>query len=540
MKKYSFILFLGACGLLISCNKPFDGVYAILSNDYIDYRVSLQVIDANPKATNYYPTNATITLSGDAVSQGLIYTAEGIKATEEPGNIKLVKNAVTLAVKPYFKISKTSPLKFTITANAPNYVSNSQDVVITNIDSLQYVDVKLLNLLALPTGVTAKQVTVGSIINGESTTDVIIDVTTGGGGASTQTEASVSIPAKTVFKDANNNPITGGGSFTLNLTTFNNSTPESSSAISGGLDNVVTSAGNVTFILGAAINITAFIGNSSVKFFTNPIAVDINLPTNTFNPITNSPIKSGDIMEVWSKNEGGAPWVKESTAVVRVDPITGKFKTTMLVTHLATWMVAFSQAQCASPLQITYVSTDNLITPIYVEAYAKGGNGQLITQKTVTAKNGDVITLDLPQGIEVNVVFTITNSSGTVIRSIPVGACATSATLNNNQVNTNPTMFFDLQTSCQNGIFRYSGPIEYKISGTSRWATFTPSVNGTLITNLLEWNKTYDFRIIYKGTEFARTKQVLQAEFRVNGSAWDYFGKSTTKQTFFNAPTNCN
>jgi hypothetical protein len=177
MKKFTILLFLGAIALLSACRKPFEGMTAILSNSYIDYRVSVQIVNGNPKASVYYPTNSTITLTGDAIKQGLIYTAEGAKATEEAGSVPLVNNAVILAVKPYVKISPSSPLKFTITASAPNYITNTQDVVITNADSLQYVDVKLLNLNTLPAGVSTKAETVNSVVKGEIASPFTVTVT---------------------------------------------------------------------------------------------------------------------------------------------------------------------------------------------------------------------------------------------------------------------------------------------------------------------------------------------------------------------------
>ena len=177
---------------------------------------------------------------------------------------------------------------------------------------------------------------------------------------------------------------------------------------------------------------------------------------------------------------------------------------------------------------------------MYVAAYNKDGNGQLIKEKVVSAKNGDVISFDLPKGVDVNVkMFAGPSDSSPLIQTVAVAACATSANLTNNIVITNPTLYFDLETSCKDGKFRYTGPIDFRVSGTNIWEPFTPSVNGTLTTNLLDWNKSYDFRIIYKGTEFARSKQVLQSEFRASGGSWSYWGKTAEKQTFFNAPTNC-
>ena len=54
MKKIKLLLFLGLITLLNACHKPFEGLTAILSNSYIDYRVGVQVVNANPKANTYY------------------------------------------------------------------------------------------------------------------------------------------------------------------------------------------------------------------------------------------------------------------------------------------------------------------------------------------------------------------------------------------------------------------------------------------------------------------------------------------------------
>ncbi|NQW76906.1 MAG: hypothetical protein HQ448_08885 [Cytophagales bacterium] len=535
-----FISTIAISALFNSCSKPFEGVSAILSNSYIDHRVSVQVVDANPKSTTYYPANAVITLTGDAIKKGLVYSADGAALNESSGNAKLVNNTITLAIKPYYKITSAAPIKFTITAEAPNYITNTQDVVVTSLDSLQYVNVKILKPSALPVGVAYSTSSAATNANGATTKDIVVAVGNSAGGSSGQPQVAVSITAGTVFKDASNNPIISDKGLSINTTSFSGGSNESISAIQGGLDNVSTSAGNSTFILGAAVNVKAFLGGVAVKSFSTPIPVVVNLPATMLNPSTKSTIKVGDIIPVWSKSEGIASWIKEGTCVVEIDPATGLFKATMLVTHLSTWMTAFNQEVCASSLKLNYSSNNNNVTTLYVAAYAKDGNGQLITGKVVSAKNGDVISFDLPKGVDVNVkMFAGSSDNGTLIQTVAVAACASSANLTNNQVITNPTLFFDLQTVCKDGTFRYTGDIFYKVSGTNIWEPFTPSVNGTLTTNLLEWSKTYDFRIIYKGTEFARTRQVLQSEFRTSGGTWSFFGKTGVQQTFFNAPTSC-
>ena len=550
MKKFNNYLFvlglIGFIGLFLSCNKPFEGVTAIVSNSYIKQRIGVQVLDANPKATNPYPANPSITLSGDAVKKGLIYTGDGEPLTETPGNAKLVNNAITLAIKPNTSISSASPLKFTIEASAAGFITNSQDVVVRSSDSLQYVQVKLLKPSALPTGVTIAAAQDNSVVNGTSSSAFTVKVTatepSSGGGTVTQTQAQAVIPAGTIFKDKLGAAI-NKSSLAINITNFSSNSPDASAAISGGLNNVATSASSSPqgFISAGAVNITASLGGTDVKSFSNPIPVELFLGDKVFNPGSKSLLKEGDSVPVWSKDEGSSIWVKEPNVTVVKDPVSGRLKTDVQVTHLSTWMVAFSQPACNQPLTITYTSASKEEKAIFVRAVASEGNQQILQEKTVSVQNGDKIVLDLPSGVDYIVrVYEGSNASAPLINSIVVPACSSSISVNNTRTNTNPSLFFDLETVCQNGTFRYSGPIEYKLSTNAVWEPFTPSNAGTLTTTLLEWNKTYDFRINYKGTEFRRSRQVLQSEFRQSGANWTFWGKTDVKQTFFNAPTSCN
>ena len=550
MKKFNNYLFvlglIGFIGLFLSCNKPFEGVTAIVSNSYIKQRIGVQVLDANPKATNPYPANPSITLSGDAVKKGLIYKGDGEPLTETPGNAKLVNNAITLAIKPNTSISSASPLKFTIEASAAGFITNSQDVVVRSSDSLQYVQVKLLKPSALPTGVTIAAAQDNSVVNGTSPSAFTVKVTatepSSSGGTVTQTQAQAVIPAGTIFKDKLGAAI-NKSSLAINITNFSSNSPDASAAISGGLNNVATSASSSPqgFISAGAVNITASLGGTDVKSFSNPIPVELFLGDKVFNPGSKSLLKEGDSVPVWSKDEGSSIWVKEPNVTVVKDPVSGRLKTDVQVTHLSTWMVAFSQPACNQPLTITYTSASKEEKAIFVRAVASEGNQQILQEKTVSVQNGDKIVLDLPSGVDYIVrVYEGSNASAPLINSIVVPACSSSISVNNTRTNTNPSLFFDLETVCQNGTFRYSGPIEYKLSTNAVWEPFTPSNAGTLTTTLLEWNKTYDFRINYKGTEFRRSRQVLQSEFRQSGANWTFWGKTDVKQTFFNAPTSCN
>lgn len=549
MKKYTHFLFIlsifALMGLASACHKPFEGVNAIVSNSYIKQRVSLQVLDANPSATNPYPANPVLTLSGDAVKKGLIYTGDGELLTDAVGNAKLVNNAITLAVKPYTQISDSNPIKFTIAASATGYISNSQDVVIRSADSLQYIKVRLLKPSALPVGVTNVAATNNNVANGTSKSDLVVKVITTettAGTPVTQTQVQATFPAATVFKD-NAGATIPNNNLVINITNYNSSSSAAVASISGGITNVVTSAATAPqgFILAGAVSITAELGGVPVKSFSNPIPVELFVNANVSNPDTKSNLKAGDSVPVWSKSDGNNFWVKESNVTMVNDASTGRLKAIVPVTHLSTWMIAFSQPICNQPLSINYSSLEKEVKTIFVRVNAAGGVGQLIFEKTVSVKDGDKILVDLPQDIDVVVrVYEGSNASAPLINTLNVSACAPSVAVTNNRTTSNPSLYFDLQTACKDGVFRYTGPIDYKLSSSAVWEAFTPSTNGTMTTKLLAWNQTYDFRIIYRGTEFRRSRQVLQSEFRASGDTWNYWGKTDVKQTFFNAPTSCN
>ena len=536
---YFGVLTLAVSSLFImqSCERPFEGVNAILTNVKIDHMVNIQIIDANPSATNPYPANPILTLDGDAVDKGLIYTTDGQPLNNTAGSATVVRNAVSIAVRPFTIISKSQPLRFFIKATAANYISNTKEITITSIDSLQYINLELLKLSSLPQGVSNTS-TQATAVAGKIATDFVVNVK---GTSTTENVVTATFPANTVFKDATNNAITTSGNLIVSVTNFSSTSSESVSALPGGTSATTTTKEDVTFLLAGAVDITASIGGKDIKSFSAPIPFDLKLSSSVFNPETQSALKVGDQVPVWSKDANSVVWKNEGLATVIKDGATSNLKTIIQVSHLSTWMVAFSKPDCANTTVLNYVSNSESPTTAFVKVALKGGNAQEIETKIVTIANGDKIELKLPKDLTLTVsVYAGASATGTPFSTIELAACATGGTITNNVISTNPTLYFDLETSCQNGRFRYSGPIDYKVAGTNLWIPFTPSEAGKLTTNLLAWDKTYDFRIIYKGEVFTRTKAVSQTEFRQNGVVWEYFGKTAVKQTFFSAPTSCN
>jgi hypothetical protein len=550
MKKTVLNFITTACiigGLFVfhSCEtKPFEGVNAILTNVKIDHSIRLQVIDANPDALNPYPTNTKLTLSGAAIDQGVLYSDAGSVLTSTKGNAPIVNGGVTIAVKPFTIIDKNSPLKFTIKAEADYYLSNTKEVTITSVDSLQYINIELLKLTKLPIGIASKTATFTNIANGTLGSNFVVNVSTNDGTTAPPTNAVVAtFPANTVLKDVNNNPITATGNLQATITNFspNANSAASTTAIPGGTKALTQNNQEVNFIVTSAVDINLSLGNVAVKQFSNPVPFVFNLSNSIFNPNTGALIKAGDQFPIWSKNEDTMVWKEEGVTTIETNPTTGQLFSKVMVSHLSTWMIASGMLNCTNPLQLKYVSNNpNDITAL-IKVNAKGGTNQLITSKIVTVSDGSLINFTLPKGVDYSITMSAgATNAGTVISTIDLPSCSTTGTLNNTVTTSNPTLYFDLETKCLDGNFRYSGPIEYKLSSAKLWEPFTPSVLGKLTTTLLEWDKSYDFKIVYKTLEYKRTKVVSQSEFRQNGKVWEYWGKTDVRQTFFSAPNSCN
>jgi len=550
VNRFFITLFIFIALIPFACRKPFDGVNAIVSNSYISYRVSGQIIDANSTATNPYPANTTVTVSGDAVDKGLIYNESGQQILTGSNNITVVSNSFSLVVKPYYVISSNNPLKLSLYVSAPGYISNFKDLTITNIDSLQYLTIKLLNPSSLPSGVSNVVASIPVNTNGslKNDTSILINNNPSNNTQATQLVKStqLSLKANTIFKDVNGNIISSNLPISFSIIAFSGLSKEAISSIFGGVTNVTTTTGALTsFTIGGAVDINATLGGTAIKTFNQPIITKILLDPSTLNPTTGVPIKVGDSIETWSNDPKLNQWNFEGKSIVIIDAATSQLATNISITHFSTWASAFSSNMCANPFQINYTTSDVSTTTVFYEILSQAGNKQVLSSRKVSAKNGDKILFSLSQGIPFVVnMYVGSDATGSLISSTNFNPCSIGVTYNYIAPTTKPILYFDLQTYCTNGVFRYTGPIDYKVSGTNIWQTFTPSNNGTLTTTLLDWDVTYDFRIIYKGAEYRRSKQVLQSEFRQTtgtNNSWYYWGKDpANKQTFFSSPTACN
>ena len=516
----------------------------ILSPIALEHVINVQIVNGNAdlSPSRLYPPNPVLTLGGDAVERGLICTTDGKKLSKNPGALVVVNNTTNLAVTPSITISNQAPLTFTITAEAEGFLSNTKLITIRALDSLQYITIPLLETVKLPEGISFKEREYELASDGTPKNTIIVTVPNTGTTSTDPTAVALSIGSTTVFKDANNTPIPPTDSLKIEQLYV---APESDAAIRNfpsGLNGTNTAGEELIFNLGAAVEINMSVAAKEVKTFSTPINVTLTLPDDLINPNTQQGIKNGDIIPIWSKDDGSSEWKEEGSSTISQDGTTGAFKATMSITHLSVWMLAYDKKECLSDLTITYNAPTSDKSIVYFKIKFIDGTEQLITESIRELSNGDEFTLALPQGTNTRIeMYSGSTSKGELLDSKTLSPCQSSVTLTNNKTSTYPTLNFDLATNCQNGVFRYSGPILYKASTELLWQPFTEAIDGKLTTKLLEFGKTYDFKIVYKGQEYKKRRTVEQSEFRVqNNGTWDFFGKEATKQNFFTAPTSCN
>lgn len=517
MKKASLSTILGGlaillCTLHLACGKPFKDMQAILSNDYLSHRVTIKITDATPG--NADPANVNITIKGPGVLAELIYNDNGTKVVNND-KVIITNNVVSLAVMPYYVISKNAPIEFTVVAEADGYYTTGKDIVISYIDSLQYVDIQLLKKpvktdnTPLPIGITYQDTTIGGITNGTIGTGVVIPINQVNASTTAPSNTTVSIGANTTFIGTDGQPINSSQPLIIEAVNFNDTTGK---YIPGGVNEVKTNTGReVSLLVAAALEISASIGGVHVDSFSKPIIAHLGINKDMYNIDQDRKVAVGDQMEIWSRKDGGTVWNFEGYTNVFKD-INGDLGVDVLIKHLSVWAVGFASDLCPTPLEINYQSNRESINIHYVTIREQQGTKQLLFERKIQIKNGEVFKIRLPKDVD----YTVNIYEGSFAEGIPyelnIDACTSSLSYVFNYPDNRPALHFDLKTQCDNSSFSYTGSIDFRPYSKieKKWKSFTPSVEGTVNTSMLEFGVMYDFRIIYGGKSYIRKERIVK------------------------------
>jgi len=274
----------------------------------------------------------------------------------------------------------------------------------------------------------------------------------------------------------------------------------------------------------------------------------LDVDTRMNNPLTNAPLKAGDSLWVVSLSEGSTIWKQEGKAVVFYNTAEGKFQARVAMTHLSTWSVVGTLADCLNNLTLNFTRTDSSDNLHFVEIREAGTSNVVRSLANVRVRAGGSYQLsaklsDAYTGYDIFVYNgDVSANKGVVIGSVTnIAPCATSTTVPvYPSVNTNPILRFNLTANCLDangnvlGSFLQTGRVQYRLAGSS--GTFYDmgyATGGIMYTDRLAWGQVYEFRTIITSQKYnsavtltkryLRNRNTDQTEFtNYEGSKWNF------------------
>jgi hypothetical protein len=414
------------------CKNPAEDVQIIVNTDIFKSPTLIQFVNAKKGGDS--PKDFTVEIKG--ANADLVRSSTGgkvFKATDGLLNLLLDRSA---------NPTPTSPVKFTVIANAPGFAPIFQDVIITSATDPSLYKVAMAEY-ANPAAGSGVIVATKPINNGTASTDLTFTTATT---TSMAQKSDITIPSGTGFLDAAGQSV-GGGQLEARIvyagTATNGTTPVAPGGNFGS--NVIGSngqpvAGGINFYPAGSVSIDMFSGTKEVKGFTKPVIVDMEVNPNMINPTTNQPIKENETIPTWSLNEETGQWKSEGNATfVNVG---GKLICRVPIIHLSIHMPAFTFVfndafpTCATTIIINKPASK------YPETFQISGLGGLSPLNLVTLNAGETTkTITVLAGkyasgaiaISPYISFTGTASvyvNNTLTSSVMSSFCGTTTTFN--------------------------------------------------------------------------------------------------------------
>lgn len=294
----------------------------------------MQVIDA---FTLQSVADGKITVELVSKDKDKLYTLEGSKT------FKIQNGFVSIGVLKRDTPTANKPLDFMLVfkPNNSTYLENRQIFSVINGNEPQIQTVRMLDKATANSfaGIKVEETTFTTNANG--TTAAPLNIAT----SNMPENTKVTLPANTVLRDKDGNPVTG--TVTATMVSFNATDTNALSNFPGGLaftnarDSAGNNAGGGTFTTFGFISLSMSAGGKEIKSFSQPLDVsvevspDIKRDIDPANPARATQV--GDVIPIWSMNDSTTEWQAETAAQVVLDPVTGKMKANFKQTHLSWW-----------------------------------------------------------------------------------------------------------------------------------------------------------------------------------------------------------
>ena len=324
-KRFLLLVFLGlivfACKELGSID-PGKDLKLILNYKPADSFIEVQIKDA--VSEDLISSNINIEIVGAQAANAINFEGEAKSKYTKKGP------SFYIGFQNIFP-SQTSPIKFKVLISADGYLSNSSDIILTDVEN-SLVEIALVKIDSPPVGSAIKQANVTVTASGVSQATTIEVV-------NEQNATVVAIEKGTTMKDSQGNAVTGN--LTTTVATFSGTSAEAAPSFPGGnaailakdVDGKTNVPATLVPIAFADINIKSP-GGVEVTNFTKPIAISFEIDPNTINPATDNKVEVGDSFSVYSYSNATAAWTydKEGTIISK----NGKLFVSFESNHL-TW-----------------------------------------------------------------------------------------------------------------------------------------------------------------------------------------------------------
>ncbi len=272
------------------------------------------------------------------------------------------------------EIPITLPYRFTMKISSNGYLEKTQTIVIDEYQDV-YVPVFMMPLDEMPAGTSQvsqikpsgflgddavtrediKAITTPSLKSGKNgiSATLYIDKGTQLYGACKEHEEY-----ENCKEQCKKHPITDpSGELKIDLYQFDPRSEASSNAFPNGflvtdaVDNQGETRANLqnSFFFSSLgyFNLSMNVGKEKVKGFSQPVFMEMEVPSDLIDPSTGKPIEPNSKVPVWSLNETTGQWTNEDNLALYEDG--EKLFAKLKMTHLSTWNLDYELEQCSLP-----------------------------------------------------------------------------------------------------------------------------------------------------------------------------------------------
>ncbi len=467
--------------------------------------------------TGVAPKSVTVRVTGpDADKVVTILNTKNFRVDED-GVLKL---ATVESVAP----DSEHPLRFTVVATADGFMEVVRPITLSD-NNQRMVPITMPGNKANG-GIV--EMTAQSDARGSFKTTLTLQTSEAGNAA---IQATVTIPAGALLKDALYKPVDGGLTVRMQPVVVNSAADLPSSGL---LASAATTPGEVdgaqqlTNIAGA---VTLEIHNSdykTVKTFSVPVRMVFAVNQQTVNPATGEQIKPGNAIPMFSYDAATDQWQQEAEGLIQKNARTGQLECVAQLPHLSTWVAAFRKQVCKEGVtfevksnfkdydapfycQVLYVNRDGLVKAVAASFYRT-----LIDDSEISVTNldqdGSVILrvyenpANLTKFITSPVVKACKGETKIDVRSLKIPATA-------------QAMTFTIQFPCQNvneKILPERVVAQFRPAGTSGWQDLVTLDRKDIKKDLLRGTtykatrgQRYDLRVKVLGFNFEQPNQLI-------------------------------